>query len=249
MADTPEFLPPIEGTIRTRLVDEMRFKFVASGSAVPFVVLTNHGDAGGRLEIAGRPIRFRFLISPAATGKWQRSDAAEPHVDFADGPEAVSETIRQTIHDSCLDAWEAYANSRPELVQYARLTENHNNVVQLDEQIAKLEKQLLAAKGRRSNLIEMSKRIRATLPKPPDALAEEERSVLNAMVHENCWLSMREGDDAQLHPFQAATVLRSVDAKAAQRLVTGGFVQLHRYLADNRATFRIADRGRDAIKS
>lgn len=253
-----EYLPPIEGSIRTRIVNEIRFKFVASGSAVPFVVLTNH-DAGesGRLEFQGRPVRFRFLIAPTGpNGHWQRTDAAEPSVDFADGPDKVPDFLRQSIHDSCLDAWEAYSSARPDLAGYARLTEANNNIVQCDDKIAKLEQQIARLqedvrkeKGRRANLVAMSQRIKDTLPKPLAPLTTDERSILLAMTDDNCWLSLKaDAKVAELHPYNSPSVLRDVPFESAQRLVLEGYLRLHRHLADQRATFIVSERGRETMK-
>lgn len=245
-----EYLPAIDGIIQTRRGNHVRFQFVASGGPLPFVVLTNHelGDEG-RVDWAGRPARFKFLIGPAGPdNRWQRTDAAEPAVDFADGNDAVPDALRTAVHDDCLDAWESYMDQRPELITYARLTGINNEIVQLDEKAQLLEKQLAEVHGKRKNLEALEGRVRATLPAAPAPLSADEQDTLLAMVTDNCWLSLREGENAELHPFNSPNVLREVDATAARRLVVCGFVQLHRYLADGRTVFKVADRGREYVE-
>ena len=245
-----DYLPNITGTIALRTGKHVNFQFVASGRALPFVVLTNHGLGDeGNVEWSGRPARFKLLIAPAGPdNRWQRTDAAEPVVDFADGPDVVPDALRTSIHDDCLDAWERYSDERPELLTYARLTEINNEIVQLNEKAALLEKQLAEVHGRRNNLEAMEARVRATLPAVPTPLSAPELDTLTSLVMDNCWLSLREGENAELHPFNTPEVLREVPAAVVQRLVVCGFIQLHRHLADNRTVFKIADRGREVVE-
>lgn len=245
-----EHLPPIAGTIRTRRGMHVRFQFVASGHALPYVVLSNHGLGDeGNLSWDGRQARFRFLIGPAGPdNRWQRTDVAEPVVDWADSADDVPTALRTAVHDDCLDAWEAYMDERPELLSYARLTEINNDILQLDEKAQRLEKQLAEVHGRKANLEALEARIRAAVPRQSVPLSSTEREIIEAMVTDNCWLSLREGEQAELHPFQSPDVLREVDATAARRLIVCGFVELHRYLADERSVFKIAKRGREAVE-
>lgn len=245
---TREYLPPIAGSIQTA-IGVVRFQFVSSGSAVPAVVLTNHGLTAD-FKYDDREVRFRFLVAPASdTGRWQRTDVAEPDCDFMDGSDPVPAAVRTQVHDSCLDAWETYMEQRPELVDYARLTEVNNDIVQLDEKIDRLGSQLQDLKGRRSNLIQMESRIRAKVnPAPPPDLSDSERYILSQMLYNNCWLTTEDGQDAQLHPYQSADILESVDSTAANRLVTCGFIQLHRNLEGSRVAWRMAERGRKALE-
>jgi len=247
---TRDYLPNLTGTIQTRTGLHVNFQFIASGSALPFVVLTNHGlGADGKVEWDDRSVRFRFLIGPAGPdNRWQRNDAGEPSVDYADGSDVVPDALRTSLHDDCLDAWERYSDERPELVTYARLVEINNQIVQLDEKAAILEKQLAEVQGERKNLEALEARVRATLPPTATPLSTEESDTLNALVLDNCWLSLREGEDAELHPYNTPDVLRTVSSAAAQRLAVCGFIQLHRYLADNRTVFKIADRGREIVE-
>lgn len=245
-----EQLPAITGVIRTRRGWQASYKFVASGHPLPYVVLTNHGlGEEVSLKFNDRPVRFRFLIGPAGPdNRWQRTDAAEPVVDWADGPGDVPDALRVEVHDSLLDAWEEYTDQRPELLPYARLTEINNEIAQLDEKAQRLEKQLAEVHGRKSNLESLEKSVRATIPVQAEPLSADEREIIEAMVTDNCWLSLREGEQAELHPYDSPDVLREVSAEAANRLIVCGFVQLHRYLQDHRSVFKIADRGRRFVE-
>lgn len=250
MNEKRELLPPISGVLQGRTGNRIRFQFVSSGHALPFVIMSNHGLGDeGEFQWVGRPVRFKFLISPAGPdNRWQRTDAAEPVVDFADGSDPVPDAVRTHVHDDCLDVWEAYLDTRPELVPYARLTEINNDIVQLNERADAIQTELAEIHGRRKNLLEMERRIRESLPPQAQPLTAADKEIIEAMVTDNCWLSLREGQEAELHPFNSPDVLKSVNPQSAQRLVISGFVQLHRHLADGRTVFKIAERGRETVE-
>jgi len=238
------YLPPLSGVIQTRTGYRVHFQFVPSGHSLPYVVLTNHAVSPVGPNWDNRPVRFKFLVGiTGETGQWGRTDAAEPYVDFADGSDPVPAVLRTSIHDDCLDAWEAYLDQRPELLGYARLTEINNEIVQLTEKSAVLEKQIAEIQGRCKNLVDLATRIRATLPQAASPVSEQERDILLQLVTDNCWLSISKDGTAELHPFNSPDVLGTVDSNSARRLVLCGFVQLHRHLADNRTVFKIAERG------
>lgn len=244
---TRQMLPPIAGSIQTT-IGVVRFQFVASGSSMPAVVLTNHGLTAD-FQYGGREVRFRFLIAPAGpNGRWQRTDAAEPDCDFMDGPDAVPDSVCTAVHDGCLDAWEIYMDQRSDLIDYARLVQINNDIVLLDEKIVRLNGQLTVAVGRRDNLVDLESRIRKKLPQDSPELSEVERHILNQMVNFNCWLTTQDGQHAELHAFQSASTLEAVDSAAANRLATCGFIQLHRNLGDGRTAWKVADRGREIVE-
>lgn len=238
------YMQPLAGVIGSK-IGPIRFQFVAAGS-VPAAVLSNHGESAS-YQFDGRPVRFRFLVIPTKSGGWERGDVAEPYVDFGDGPDPAPEMLRKEVHDACLDAWSLYLENRGDLVKYARLIFVNNDILQVDEKIARFEKLLKAERGKRKNLLELEESLKKQVPAQPSLLADEEADILSAMVQENCWLSLRGGKEAELHPYNSPEVLRRVNDEAASRLVLLGYVQLHRYLADDRTVFKVAKRGRDVM--
>lgn len=242
-----DYLPPITGEINTP-VGPVRFKFIPSGG-VPAVVLTNHGSQPA-FKVDGREVRIKFMIAQTGpNGVWQRTDAAEPHCDFVDSLDAVPAVYMQEVHDHLLDTWETYVAERPELIPYARTTEVNNDIVQIEEKIGQLEQQLLTLRGRRENMLDLEKRVRELVPArvaPP--VSDDQRHVLSEMVGKNCWLSMKDGTQPELHPYSSPDVLAYVDGTSAHALVVNGFVQLHRNLEDGRQTFKVTQRGRDVLK-
>lgn len=237
---TRQLLPPIEGKLATA-IGEIRFRFIPSGTGLPSVLLTNHGCLPTfQFDVA--EVRIKFLIVPTANGGWQRSDAGEPHLDYVDRADTVPELVRTQVHDACLDVWELYLAQRPELVPLARVTDVNNQIFQIEDKMDRLSGQLDQLRGKRDNLAALESRIKATIPETV-TLSDDERHILSFMNNQQCWLALREGKDAELHPFNSPDVLEKVNDAAANSLILRGFVQLHRYLADKRTVFKMADRG------
>jgi len=189
-----------------------------------------------------------MLIQPAGKdNRWQRTDVAEPVVDYVESRQAVPDSVRTEIHDDLLDGWEAYMDQRPELLVYARLTEVNNQIVQLEEKLQLLHGQASVLEGKRSNLVDLEKRLQSQIRPTTDSLPAESMDILNSMVTDNCWLTLDGESKAELYPYNCPESVGPVDFKSAVNLVVGGYVQLHRHLADGRTVFKSAERGRNSV--
>lgn len=246
-----QYIPPIKGVIETSRGKYVQFQFVSAGQPVPYAVLSNHGlqESQHSWEWQGHPVRFRFLIMPGGPdNRWRRSDLAEPHVDFSDSLDAAPDQLRTLVHDDCLDAWEAYMDERPELVTYARIAEVNNDIVQIDEKLAHAQSNVDRLMGEKANLEKLEKRLKDLTQDSELSLTPTEYGVLVQLAKDNCWLSVRNEDEGEIHPYMSTQVSGVVDPKTTKRLVLCGYVQLHRHLEAGRNAFRISERGHQAVE-